>query len=148
VIKLVCVGRLKEDYLAKAAAEYLKRIGWYGRIEVVELRECAERNVEVAKREEGKHILGKIGGLEDYFKVVLDSGGKQFSSEEFSRLLGKQNLFFVIGGPNGVSEDVLSEADLVLSLSKMTFTHQMVRVFLLEQVYRGYTILSKESYHK
>ncbi|MCX6694888.1 MAG: 23S rRNA (pseudouridine(1915)-N(3))-methyltransferase RlmH [Candidatus Altiarchaeota archaeon] len=146
MIRILCVGRLKEKFLQDAAFEYLKRLGKYVRLEIVEFRECADKNPDVSKRLEGEQILAKIKPGE--YVVVLDGSGGQFSSLEFSELLKKPDLSFVVGGPDGLSDGVKAKAGLIMGLSRMTFTHQMVRVFLLEQIYRGFTILKNERYHK
>jgi 23S rRNA (pseudouridine1915-N3)-methyltransferase len=145
VIRLLCVGKQKEPHYAEAAGEYLKRLSRYARTEVVELRECTDKNPQVAKRKEAALIVER---LIDSYTVVLDRGGKQTTSEEFSEILKKPDVTFVIGGPDGLAREVLDEADLVLSLSKMTLPHQLARVILLEQIYRGHTILKNEKYHK
>lgn len=148
LIKLICVGKLKEEHYDKAAQEYLKRIGRYSRVDTTEIREKTDRNIEVARKNESKLIISKLEGMEDYFKIALDSRGRQLTSEEFSTMLEKPKLVFIIGGPDGMTHEVLNKADFVLSLSKMTLPHQLARVFLLEQIYRGFTILKNEKYHK
>jgi len=141
----MCVGRLKEPGCSLACDEYLKRLRRYVKVEVVELRECTDKNPEVAKRKEGERIMEK---LDDTHAVALDKAGRGLSSEEFPQLLKKQDITFIIGGPDGLSPEVLGRTDMTLSLSKMTFPHQLARVMLLEQIYRGYTILKGERYHR
>ena len=148
MIRIICVGKLKEPHYAQAAAEYLKRLERYARVETFEVREQTDRNAEVAKRKEAALISERLSSLNGYFTVALDGRGQQVSSEEFAELLKKQNLAFVIGGPDGTREYVLDGADMVLSLSKMTLPHQLARVVLLEQLYRGFSILKNEQYHK
>jgi 23S rRNA (pseudouridine1915-N3)-methyltransferase len=147
-LKIVCVGRMKEPHYAAACNEYLKRINRYTRAEVVELKEQSDRNIEVAKRKEAKTIAERTSKPADSYKIALDRRGKQTTSEEFSRLLKKPKLTFIIGGPDGLAEEVLHKSDQILSLSEMTLPHQLARVFLLEQAYRGFTILNNEKYHK
>jgi len=137
VIRIICVGKLKEPHYAQAAAEYLKRLERYARVETFEVREQTDRNAEVAKRKEAALISERLSSLNGYFTVALDGRGQQVSSEEFAELLKKQNLAFVIGGPDGTREYVLDGADMVLSLSKMTLPHQLARVVLLEQLETG-----------
>ncbi|MBM3309052.1 MAG: 23S rRNA (pseudouridine(1915)-N(3))-methyltransferase RlmH [Candidatus Altiarchaeales archaeon] len=148
MIKIVCVGKLKERHYSEACGEYLKRLGRHAKIEIVELKEQSDKDVNVAKRKEAFLIAGKLAGMRDYYKVSLDSRGRQLSSEEFSEILKKPNIAFIIGGPDGLAEEVLKQSDFVLSLSKMTLPHQLARVFLLEQIYRGFTIMKNEKYHK
>jgi len=143
-IRLVCVGRLRERHCVEAAGEYLRRLARYVRVETVEVRECTDRNPEVARRRESAAILDKTGVGE--YIVALDVQGRQYTSTEFSELLRKPKLTFIVGGPDGLHGDVLEEADLILSLSKMTFPHQLARVLLLEQIYRGYMILGGGKY--
>jgi 23S rRNA (pseudouridine1915-N3)-methyltransferase len=148
VIHLVCVGKLKERHYGEACNEYLKRLGRYCKLEVIEVREQSDKNVEVARRKEAGLILGKLAGFKDCFLVALDSRGNQMSSMRFSRILEKPDVCFIIGGPDGLDGSVLGACHLVLSLSEMTLPHQLARVVLLEQVYRGFTILKGERYHK
>jgi 23S rRNA (pseudouridine1915-N3)-methyltransferase len=145
MIRIICIGKLKEPHYAQAAAEYIKRLGRYGKVDVVEFKECTDKNPEVSKRNEAQLILKR---LSESYTVVLDRKGKQMTSEGFSTLLDKTELRFILGGPDGLSKEVLEGADTVLSLSDMTLPHQLARVVLLEQIYRGFTILKGEKYHK
>jgi len=146
VIRIICVGRLKERHYAEAAGEYQKRLGRYAKVEVRELRERTDRNPEVALRKEADAILAAM--RDDTYTLVLDRDGRRLSSEGLAGLLRKPDVTFVIGGPEGLSEDVKRRADFTLSLSDMTFPHQLARVMLLEQVYRGCTINAGEKYHR
>lgn len=147
-IRIVAVGKLKEDFLREAVKEYEKRLGAYAKIKIVEIKEALDDNI----KKEGLEILSKIDDRE--YVIALDVKGRQKSSEEFSQMMknlgieGKGNITFIIGGSNGISEEVLARADERLSFSKMTFTHQMMRVILLEQIYRGFKIMKNEPYHK
>jgi 23S rRNA (pseudouridine1915-N3)-methyltransferase len=141
MIRIVCVGRLKEPHWQAACGEYLKRMR---RIEVVELRECTDKNPAVAKRKEAEQIIGKIKGL----SVALDQHGTRMTSEALAALMREPELSFVIGGPEGLERSVIASADKTLSLSEMTFPHQLARVMVLEQLYRGQTINDGKSYHK
>jgi 23S rRNA (pseudouridine1915-N3)-methyltransferase len=139
--KIVAVGRVKERYLQEGLAEYVKRLGVFENLGVIEVKDS---NV----LEEGEKILKAAG--DDYI-VALAIGGKELSSEEFAAFVKKNSdkkVSYVIGGPQGLSEKVLERADYVLSLSKMTFTHEMARFFLVEQIYRAHMINAKRKYHK
>jgi 23S rRNA (pseudouridine1915-N3)-methyltransferase len=141
MIKIIAVGRIKERFVSEGIAEYTKRLGSLARLEIIEIRDSN-------KEEEAEKILKAVG---DDFLVALDVCGKELSSEEFALFLKKNNdkkISFVIGGPEGLSSKVIDGAGYKLSLSKMTFTHEMCRLFLLEQIYRGHMILSGRSYHK
>ncbi len=144
-INLLTVGRLKEKYLADAVAEYVKRLRPFSTVEIKEVPE--QRSIE----EEGERLLAlvpKTGWL-----CVLDVGGTELTSEEFAARLetlmveGRSEWTFVIGGAFGISQRLRAEADFRLSLSRMTFTHQMARVILVEQIYRAFKIIRGEKYH-
>ena len=145
-ITLICVGKLKEEYWRKAQEEYAKRLTRYGTLQVVEVRE--RDDIE----KEGEDILKRI--REEDYLIALAIEGKTIDSITLSRYLenlsiqGKSNMTFVIGGSLGLSKVVLERADLRLSFSKLTFPHQMIRIFLLEQIYRSYKIMKGEVYHK
>ncbi|MEG0430730.1 MAG: 23S rRNA (pseudouridine(1915)-N(3))-methyltransferase RlmH [Anaerovoracaceae bacterium] len=147
-IKVICIGKLKEKYFTDAANEYKKRLTRYCNIEIVELKESPTDDV----LSEGEAILNKI--KKDDYVITLEILGKSLTSEELAGKInelgntGKSNVAFVIGGSMGLSRDVMDRADFKLSFSKMTFTHQMMRVFLLEQVYRSFKIIRNERYHK
>lgn len=157
-IKLITVGKLKEKYLKDAVNEYLKRLTAYAKVEIIELADEKEtenislKDIELIKIKEGKKILDKI--KERDYLILLDVEGKQISSEDLANkienlsLQGKSNLTFIIGGSNGVSEEIKKKSDFKLSFSKMTFPHQLMRVILLEQIYRGFKINKGEPYHK
>ncbi len=133
--------------------EFLKRISAFAEVEMVELKEIKSGKTftrEMAVKAEGEIILAALKG--DELVVVLDEKGKELSSVEFAEFLEKQKdmgqkLVFIIGGPFGLSEEVKRRADFTIALSKMTFTHQMVRIFLLEQIYRAFTIIAGKDYH-
>ncbi len=157
-IKIICIGKLKEKYWIQATEEYLKRIGRFAKIEVIELKETrisdkpSAAEEESVKRSEGEEILKKI--KKDDYCITLEIKGKQLSSEEFAGSLatlaleGKSSIAFVIGGSLGLSQEVSKRADFKLSFSPMTFPHQMMRVILLEQIYRCFKINNNETYHK
>ena len=157
-IRIVCIGKLKERYWSEAVEEYSKRLSRYCELEIVQLKEARlpdkasladEQNVIF---EEGQSILKNL--KEGSQVITLEIKGKELSSEGLSAYLGelqlegKSDLTFVIGGSLGLSEQVSARADFKLSFSRMTFPHQMMRVILLEQVYRAFKILRNETYHK
>ncbi len=157
-IKIICIGKLKEKYWRDAVEEYAKRISRFSRIEIVELKETrisdhpSAAEEEKVKQSEGEEILKKIR-KEDYC-ITLEIQGKQLDSLELAEtvkilgLSGHSDIAFVIGGSLGLSAEVSRRADFKLSFSKMTFPHQMIRVILLEQVYRAFKINANEKYHK
>ena len=155
-INIVCVGKLKEKYWRDACDEYIKRLGAYCNVAVTEIKESrlageGEKAEAAVKEAEGRDILARIDGS---FVIALDVKGKKLSSEALAEkmdalaLEGKSDIAFVIGGSLGLSPAVLDRADLRLSFSDMTFPHQMMRVILLEQIYRAYKINRGETYHK
>ncbi len=143
MIRIICVGKLK-DQLKNVSEEYVKRIKGFTRIEIIEVNEYKSSNIKESLKKEGGKVLEKSG--EGF--IVLDAKGKQLSSEEFSQILKQPNMTFVIGSHVGLSEDVKKKANIQLSLSKMTLPHQITRVILLEQIYRGFSILNNQPYHK
>lgn len=157
-ITLVTVGKIKEKYLRDAIAEYTKRLSKYAKLEIVEVADektpdNASQAVEDGIRQkEGKRILKQIP--EDAYVITLEIEGKMLDSVAFSKKLeqlgvqGKSHICFVIGGSIGLGSEVLARSDYALSFSKMTFPHQLMRVILLEQVYRAFRIQAKEPYHK
>lgn len=154
VIKLVAVGKTDDKLIEALASEYIKRLGFYNRFEfeiIPDLKKTKNLSVEQQKQMEGKLILEKLNPSD--YVVLLDENGKIFSSEGFADYIqkrlnsGMKQLIFMIGGPFGFSEEVYERADGKLSLSKMTFSHQMIRPFFVEQLYRAFTILKNEPYH-
>ncbi|CAM4101349.1 23S rRNA (pseudouridine(1915)-N(3))-methyltransferase RlmH [Mesobacillus thioparans] len=157
-ISIVTVGKLKEKYLKQGIEEYLKRLGSYAKVEVFEVpdekapEELSDTEMAQVKQKEGDRILSKIG--QDTYVIALAINGKLKSSEELADTLdklatyGKSKIAFVIGGSLGLSEEVLKRADEQLSFSKMTFPHQLMRLILVEQVYRAFRINRNEPYHK
>lgn len=144
-IKIICAGKLKEAYLRDACAEYLKRLSSFANMSVIEVDDDE-------KIKEGKRLLAKIN--ERDFVIALDIFGESLSSEEFSQKLanimqkGAAAIDFVIGGSLGLSEEILARANMRLSFSRMTFPHQLMRVILLEQIYRAAQIMRGTPYHK
>lgn len=155
---IICVGKIKETYYAGAVKEYVKRMSRYGRVEIREVTDektpdGASENLEnQIKEKEAERILKQI--KDGMYVVALDMKGKEYDSVAFSEHLnrlmvtGESNLAFVIGSSLGLHERVLTRADERISFSKMTFPHQLMRVILLEQIYRANRILKNEPYHK
>ena len=161
-IDIICIGKLKESYWRDASAEYVKRLGRFGKVTVSELPEsrlpenASPAQEEEVKRSEGRAILAKLEALgrAQSFVFALDPRGKTLSSEGFAEkfaeiaLNGKSRVCFVVGGSLGLSGEVRDAADALLSFSAMTFPHQLFRVMLLEQIYRAGKIGAGEKYHK
>lgn len=152
-IKIVSVGSIKEKFLKDAISEYLKRLTRFAKIEIIEVDETKIQNKseEQVKKEEGERLLKRIG--QDEFVFLLDLKGELISSEVLAQKIndlinkGISPLTFVIGGILGLSEEVRKRANIKLSISKMTFTHQMCRMIILEQIYRAFKIINNEEYH-
>lgn len=157
-ITVITVGKIKEKYLKDAIAEYSKRLSRYCKLEILEVvdektpdgaSEIVEENI---REKEGERILKLI--KEDAYVITLEISGKMLTSEELADRIetlgiqGKSHLVFVIGGSIGLGREVLRRSDYALSFSKMTFPHQLMRVILLEQIYRSYRIINGEPYHK
>lgn len=157
-ITVITVGKIKEKYLEDAIAEYSKRLSRYCKLEIIQVADekTPDRASEVVetqiKDKEGERILSHI--KDTAYVVALAIEGKMISSEELAELIdglgvrGESHIQFVIGGSLGLSKKVLERADYKLSFSRMTFPHQLMRVILLEQVYRSYRIITGEPYHK
>ena len=157
-ISIITIGKLKEKYLKAGIDEYLKRLSSYAKIEVIEMpdekapEELSPAEMEQVKQKEGEKLLSKI--YQDTYVIALAIDGKMKSSEELADSLdklatyGKSKIAFVIGGSLGLSNEVLNRADEKLSFSKMTFPHQLMRLILVEQVYRAFRINRGEPYHK
>jgi 23S rRNA (pseudouridine1915-N3)-methyltransferase len=157
-ITIVSVGKLKEKYLKQGIAEYLKRLTAYAKVEVVEVADekapevLSENEMEQVKDKEGERILAKI--TPDTYVIALAIEGKLKSSEELAKdidnlaIYGKSKVAFVIGGSLGLSNNVLKRANDKLSFSKMTFPHQLMKLILVEQIYRAFRINRGEPYHK
>jgi len=159
-IEIICTGKLKEKYWTDAIAEYSKRLSRFCKLTITELPEArladdagpAEEQAVV--KAESDAVLKKLEGRKGAYIMALDVQGKQLSSEELAAkvseigLAGKGTIVLIIGGSLGLSKELLAKADFRLSFSKMTFPHQMMRVIMLEQIYRAYKINSNEKYHK
>lgn len=157
-IQILCIGKLKEQYLRDACQEYIKRLSRFANVKVQELSEYklpdapSDAELQRAVAEESLLLLKNIKKPDMVY--AADIGGKRFSSEGFAEDIQKRmtggagRLVFVIGGSNGFSDDVRKRADVKISFSDMTFPHQLFRVMLLEQIYRAFKIISGEKYHK
>jgi len=154
-IKIISISKNKFDYISSGEQDYLGRLKKYTELEILNLKEepiTKNRSTDDIIGREGERILEKLD--KDYFNIALHVMGKQMSSEELADLIEEIRDFkdakicFIIGGPLGLSQKVLDKANLVLSFSKMTFTHQLIRLLLLEQIYRGFEILKGTEYHK
>lgn len=153
-ITLIAVGKTSTDYIERAIAEYVKRVNRYIPMElcvIPDIKAAKGLSEDNQKQREGQAILAALQPGD--MVVLLDERGKEFTSREFSTMIerrmvqGLKRLVFVIGGPYGFSKEVYSRADDKLSLSRMTFTHEMVRLFFTEQLYRAMTIMRGEPYH-
>lgn len=157
-ITILAVGKIKEGYLRDAVAEYRKRLGKYCKLEIIEVADertpdhAGRATEDAVRQKEGERLLKYF--REDAYVITLEIDGNQLSSEAFSEKIemlgiqGKSHIIFVIGGSIGLGEEVLKRSDFSLSFSKMTFPHQLMRVVLLEQIYRAYRIINGEPYHK
>ena len=157
-INIICVGKLKEDYLRAACAEYQKRLGAFCRLNITELTPARlpenpnDSQIAAALADEADRILAKISNNDAVFAMCIE--GKMLSSETLSSEIDKLgvsgfgNISFIIGGSHGLDEKVKSRAKIRLSMSPMTFPHQLARVMLLEQIYRAFMISSGGKYHK
>ena len=157
-IDIICVGKKKEQYLKDAVAEYSKRLSKYCSLTITEISDeqvpnnLNDKLAQNIKQIESNHILSHI--KRDSYVICLDLKGKQFSSEEFSKkieniaLNDSSNITFIIGGTLGMSDELLKKSNELICFSKMTFPHQLIRVFLLEQLFRAFKISNNETYHR
>lgn len=157
-IQIIAVGKIRENYLKLGIAEFSKRLQPYCKLSIVEVPDeqapehLSDKELQLIKESEGDKILAKAKS--DDYVIALDIAGESLSSEKFANKLeqisfqGKNQISFIIGGSNGLGNNVLKRADYKLSFSKMTFPHQLMRLVLLEQIYRAYKIQRNEPYHK
>lgn len=157
-VTIICVGKIKESYFRDAIAEYSKRLSKYTTLEIIEVADektsenSSDREIALVQEREGKRILSHIKDRD--LCVSLAIKGKMMDSEAFSEDIAKlmseggSHITYIIGGSLGLSEEVLRRCQYSISFSKMTFPHQLMRVILLEQIYRGFRILNHEPYHK
>ena len=158
-VKIIAVGKLKESYLREACGEYVKRLGTFCKLEIIEIPERrlsdnpSEKEIELVLSEEAKSMR-TILNVKDAYNIALCIEGKTPSSPELSELMqkvavdGKSTVNFIIGSSFGISEESKRKADFRHSMSRMTFPHQLARVMLLEQIYRAFQILNNGKYHK
>lgn len=151
---LIICGKTETDFLKKGCDDYLKRLDHYCKLEVIVLPEIKNtKNITEAEIREKEAALQEKFFIKSNYVVLLDEKGRSFTSVDFALFIehkqqsGIKNLIFLIGGAYGFSERIKQQADFALSLSPMTFTHQMVRLIFLEQLYRAFTIIRKEKYH-
>lgn len=157
-ITVITVGKIKEKYLKDAIAEYSKRLSKYCKLEIIEVADektpdnASEVVEDAIRSKEAERILKYV--KDDAFVITLEINGKQLSSEELAGKIdklgvqGTSHIIFIIGGSIGLGQEVLQKSNYALSFSKMTFPHQLMRVILLEQIYRSYRIINGEPYHK
>lgn len=157
-ITVLTVGKIKEKYLKDAVAEYSKRLSKYCKLEIIEVADektpdqAGETVEEQIRGKEGERLMKYI--RDDAYVITLEIQGRQLTSEELADKIDKlgissiSHIIFVIGGSIGLGKAILERSDYALSFSKMTFPHQLMRVILLEQIYRSYRIIQKEPYHK
>ena len=156
-INIICIGKIKEKYLQEAIEEYSKRLKKYCTLKIIELQDeklpdkIYESTIKITKERECKKILDNI--KKDSYVIALDLKGKQWTSEEFSQKIENtatnlnSNISFIIGGTLGLTEKILDISNEKICFSKMTFPHQLIRVFLLEQLFRAFKIQKDETYH-
>ncbi len=151
-VSLICIGKTNESYIREGIDVYFKRIQRYTAFSLICTAECRKGlNRELQKQEEGQIILKKL--TQDDFLILLDENGTEFESVKFASYIEKhfvqstKNIVFVIGGPYGFSQEIYAKANFKLSLSKMTFSHQLIRLLFVEQLYRAFTIIKGEPYH-
>jgi 23S rRNA (pseudouridine1915-N3)-methyltransferase len=153
-IKIIAISKDKFDYINAGVIDYVARLRKYADVDVLNLKEepIKGHGVDDILEKEGEKILAKL--VKDYFNIALHRMGKEMTSFEFAKQIEEIRDFkggkicFIIGGPLGLSQKVLTDVNLTLSLSRMTFTHQMTRLLLLEQIYRGFEILAGTAYNK
>lgn len=157
-INIVSVGKIKEKYIKEGIKEFSKRLSRYTSLNIIEINDekapenLSERDMQIVKEKEGAKIIQKLS--QNSYLIALTLDGKQLSSEELSdkmqdiMLEGGSDITFVIGGSLGLSDEVVSKCKFKLSFSKMTFPHQLMRLILLEQIYRSFRIMRGEPYHK
>lgn len=151
MIKIICVGKIKEKYIAEAINEYKKRLSKYTKLEIIEVNDVDESNIQIILNKEKELILKHINPKD--FVITLEIEGNMLSSEEFAKkvdniFITNSNITFIVGGSYGLHEDIKKLSNYKLSFSKLTFPHQLFRVNLLEQIYRVYKINNNEIYHK
>ena len=158
-IKIMCVGKIKEKSLSSLLSEYEKRISKYAKIDIIEVQDekfdknLSENDINIIKEKESNKIIDKINKLSNPFLIALDLKGDNLDSIDFAKQIekipikGYSTIVFVIGGSLGISDKLLSMANEKICFSSLTFPHQLIRVFLLEQIFRAFKIINNENYH-
>jgi 23S rRNA (pseudouridine1915-N3)-methyltransferase len=151
MIKIICVGKIKEKFYIEALEEYKKRLSKYTKLEIREVQDIFDENIEIIKSKEADQIIKYIN-TKDYI-ITLEIKGNQLTSEELSKkientFITNSNITFIIGGSYGLDKKITNISNYKLSFSKMTFPHQLFRIILLEQIYRSFKIINNENYHK
>lgn len=151
-IRIICPGKTKQKFIEEGIAEYTKRLTAFCKLEIIETADVklsSSNNIDIVKEKEAE-IIGKYIKNDNYL-IALDEKGKQFSSVDFAGFIdnykGIRNIDFLIGGVYGLADELRQRADLLLSFSQMTFTHRMIRMLLVEQIYRSFCILNGKKYH-
>ena len=157
-ITVLCVGKVKEKFYREGIEEFVKRLSRYCKLEIIEVADektdenASETEIRLVKEKEGEKLLKNI--KDDAYVITLCIDGKQLDSEELSEKIeklgiqGTSHIYFIIGGSLGLADEVIKKSDFKLSFSPMTFPHQLMRLILLEQIYRSYRIMNNEPYHK
>ena len=152
MLKILCVGKIKENFIKDGITEYAKRINGYDKFQITEVKEFNQKTIKQNMFDEGTCILNEISDKD--FVITLEIKGKILSSEELAEKLTEitnyhsTNIVFVIGGSNGLDERVIERSNFHLSFSRLTFPHQLMRLILVEQIYRALTIINHQEYHK
>lgn len=157
-ISIVAVGKIKEDYIKGGLNEYIKRLSKYCKINIIELADekipekTSSKELDIIQQTEAGRIKAVLKS--GWYVIALDSKGQQLTSEEFAAKIdtlavsGKSNIIFIIGGSTGLSPEILKLSDFIFSMSKLTYPHQLIRLFLTEQLFRCFKIIKGETYHK
>lgn len=151
MIKIICIGKLKEKYLKEAIEEYQKRLQKYTKLKIIELEDEKDDNINICLQKEQEKIVKHLKPKDNI--VILDIKGQELDSKDFSTFINNElsynnNIVFIIGSSNGLHDEIKKLTNKKLSFSRLTFPHQLFRVLLLEQIYRSFKILNNESYHK
>ena len=151
MIKIICVGKIKEKYLEDAVKEYKKRLSKYTKLEIIEIKDEQDNDPNKALKKEKEIIKKQLKETDNI--VILDRNGKKYTSEELAQFINKEltyksNITFIIGSSHGLDEEIKKLTNQKISFSNLTFPHQLFRVLLLEQIYRRFKILNNEKYHK
>ena len=151
MIKVICVGKIKEKFFTEAIKEYEKRLSKYTKLQIIELPDESDTSIEVCLKKEASSIMKNIGDKD--FVITLEIEGLKLNSVELSKkidnlIMNNPNITFIIGGSYGLDKSIKDRSNMALSFSDLTFPHQLFRVILLEQIYRSFKIINNETYHK